>query len=101
VILISMLQYAAAFLLGVMISVLLCGIRDIRRKMGRILLICGILLAAQMLTFALFGLSVTRKAYPLLVHFPLWVLLVLLLGVPKLQAAVSVLVAYMCCQVPR
>ena len=28
-----------------MISVLLCGIRDIRRKMGRILLICGILLA--------------------------------------------------------
>ena len=100
-ILISLLQYAAAFLLGVMISVLLCSIRDIRRKAARILLICGILLAAQMLTFALFGLSVTKKVYPLLVHFPLWVLLVLLLGAPKRLAAVSVLVAYMCCQVTR
>lgn len=99
--LLSLLQYAAAFLLGVQLSVLLSGAGEKAGRAGKLLLICAVLLVGQLVSYGLFGLSVTRRLYPLIVHLPLWALLVLLLKVPKLQTAVSVLVAYMCCQPPR
>ena len=97
----SIAQYAAAFWLGVQISLMLSGAKPRFHTRSNILLIYILLLAAQLLAFHFLGLSATRKLYPLLVHFPLWLLMVLLLKTSKLQTAVSILIAYMCCQPPR
>jgi len=97
----SLLQYIAAFLLGVLVSVLLSCAQPKAYFARKLVLICGVLLTAQLLSYHFWGLSVTKKLYPLIVHFPLWVLMVLLLKTPKAQTAVSILMAYMCCQPPR
>lgn len=99
--LLSLLQYVSAFALGVLVSVILSGAQSKNNCVRKTILICVVLLTAQMLSFGFFGHSVTKKIYPLIVHLPLWALLVLLLKTPKLQTAVSVLMAYMCCQPPR
>lgn len=98
---ISLIQYGAVFFLGVLVTVLLSGVDGKPHFRSRIGIICALLLAVQLLSFGLLGLSATKRLYPLLVHLPLWGLLVLLLDAPKLQTGVSVLVAYMCCQIPR
>lgn len=97
----SLLQYAAAFTLGVLLSVILSGARTKPNFKHKTILICVALLTAQILSFQFFGLALTKKLYPFIVHFPLWALLVIFLKTPKLQTAVSVLTAYLCCQPPR
>lgn len=98
----ELLLYTAAFLLGVAVSVMISAPQEKPPHFRRgILLISCILLAAQLVSFLLLGLSATKKLYPLIVHLPLWALLVGLLKTDPLQTAVSVLMAYMCCQVPR
>lgn len=97
----SFAQYIAAFVLGVQVSMILTGVNAKAHPARNTLLIYGALLAAQLLSFCVLGLSATKKLYPLIVHFPLWLLMVLVFKTPKLQTAVSVLVAYMCCQPPR
>lgn len=97
----SLIQYVAAFLLGMLVTVMLSGTGRNFRSTGRLVLICVILLAIQLLSFCVFGLSVTKKLYPLMVHTFLWGLLVLLLKTPKLQTAIAILIAYLCCQPPR
>jgi len=97
----SLGQYAAAFMVGVLVSVMLSGARDNPHWQRETVLICVTLLAAQTMSFLLLGLETTKKLYPLIVHLPLWALLVLLLRTPKLQTAVAVLMAYLCCQPPR
>ncbi|MEG2198801.1 MAG: ATP-binding protein, partial [Anaerovorax sp.] len=48
-----------------------------------------------------FGLESTTKLYPLIVHLPLVVFLVLALKKSVVISIVSVLTAYFCCQLPR
>ena len=97
----SIVQSVAAFLLGVLVSVMLSGAQT-KPLCGRKLTgICLVLLAAQGISLVLLGYSATREIYPLIVHLPLWALLVLLFQTPKLQTAVSILVAYQYCQLPR
>lgn len=98
---ISLLQYVVSFLLGAVISAFLAGAPQRQKWIPRFLLVCISLLAVQLVCFLVFGLAITRKLYPLITHIPLWALLVLILKTPKLQTAVSVLTAYLCCQVPR
>lgn len=97
----SLIQYVAAFVLGVLVTVMLSCAGGKIRSAGGMVLICVVLLCVQLVSFWVFGLSVTKKLYPVLVHISLWGLLVVLLKTPKLQTAVSVLVAYLCCQPPR
>jgi len=96
-ILFNFLQYVMAFILGVLVSTMLSGAQSKSHYVRKTILICVILLTMQALSFHFLGLTATKKIYPLIVHLPLWVLLVFLLKTPKLQTAVSVLMAYMCC----
>lgn len=97
----SLLQYAAAFLLGTLVSVLLSGVSLDRHKIRPNLLSCVILLAVQAAALKIFDLAATKMLYPLMVHLPLWAILVLVLKAPRLQSAVAVLLAYLCCQPVR
>lgn len=97
----SLAQYTAVFLLGVLVSAMLSGGELHGRVGGKVALVCLLLLAVQLLSYESLGLEATKKLYPLIVHLPLWTALVLILETPKLQTAVSVLVAYMFCQLPR
>jgi len=97
----SLLQYTVAFGLGVLISVLLSGAQEKNHYRAKTILICVLLLIGQALSFQFLGLGVTKKLYPFIVHLPFWLLLVLFLKLPRLQTAVSILMAYMCCQPPR
>ena len=97
----SLAQSTAAFLLGVLVSVMLSGVQNKHHCRRKILVICLVLLTAQLLSFLCFGHQATKQLYPLIVHLPLWILMILLLKTPLLQTAVSILIAYMYCQIPR
>lgn len=97
----SLLRYFVSFMLGALVSAILGGAAERHRWVRKFLCVCAILLAVQLLSFLLLSMEITKKLYPLIVHLPLWALLVLVFQVPMLQTAVSILIAYLCCQVPR
>ena len=97
----SLLQYSCVFVLGLLVSLLLSGAVTRPNYIQKSIVISVVLLSAQLATFLLFGIDITKKCYPLIVHIPMWVFLVILFSTPKLQTLVSILLAYMCCQPPR
>ena len=99
--LISLAQYACSFLFGAVLSFLLSGAQFRHGFRRKAVGICVTLLLLQLAALFFLGLDLTRKLYPLIVHLPLWILMVRLLKTDAVQSAVSVLIAYMCCQLPR
>lgn len=98
--LVPMLNGAAVSLFGGVLAAAFCDATSTRRNkvifwwsMAGLLLLLGI-------AHILFGESMNRKLYPLVMHLPLWLLLRLLTK-QRLWPMISVLLAYMCCQVRR
>ena len=71
-------------------------------KRSNILRLLGFSCATGLLYLGVFltlGEAMTRELYPLIVHLPLILLLVLYYKYRPLVAAISVLTAYLCCQI--
>lgn len=99
--LISLFQYTCSFLFGAALSFLLSGAQFRPGFRPKAIGICITLLLFQLAALLLLDFELTRKLYPLIVHLPLWILMVWLLKTDALQSVVSILVAYMSCQLPR
>lgn len=97
----GVLNYAAVLLFGLFLSVFIAGGWENRRQKHLILLLCPLFLLIQTPCWLLLGESVTKQLYPLIVHLPLVLILVLALKKPVSIALVSVCTAYLCCQLPR
>lgn len=94
------LNNVAVGLFGSVLSASFCQVLDTPRN-RRIFWGCmALLLLLQMWGVSLWGLEVQRKVYPLITHLPLILLLRFLTG-RLLWPVISVLTAYLCCQLRR
>lgn len=99
-ILVSILNNVAVSYFGSILSAAFCGALDSKRN-RRIFGFCmAVLPLLQILSVSLLGSEVHRQIYPLIVHLPLVLLLYILTG-KLLWPFISVLTAYLCCQLRR
>ncbi len=97
----EVIQFGFSLVFGVALSVCYAGIERTRKNNLTVVYSCVILLFVQSSCWWLFGLDITSKLYPLIIHLPLILLLTLYFKRPWPISTVSVLSAYLCCQVPR
>ncbi len=98
---IGVIQFGFSLLFGVALSVCYAGIERTRKNNLVVGCSCVLLLFVQSSFWWLFGIDLTSKLYPLIIHLPLILLLAIYLKRPWSISIVSVLSAYLCCQVPR
>ena len=96
----SLYNLAAVGIFGIVLSAAFCEIEWTRRH--KLLLVgCTILmLALQGVVSLRWGTGLARYLYPLITHLPLWLLLAAMTR-RALWPLVSVLTAYLCCQLRR
>ena len=97
----KLLHHALTLLFGVYLSAAFLGIRMSRKNIG---ILCGFSAAVGVisaLTFLFFGEEFTTWAYPLTVHLPLILFLTFFYKHKALRSALSVLTAYLCCQISK
>ena len=95
----SFIHNATTLLFGVYISAAFLGIRMNKKN---IFILLGFTCSVSIIyvsIFWLFGESVTEQAYPFIVHLPLILFLSLLYKHKFALSALSVLTAYLCCQI--
>lgn len=98
---IGLLRFGFSLFFGVAVSVLFAGIESTRKNNFITGLLCVIFLFVQTTSYLLFGLDITSKLYPLIIHLPLILIFSLYYKRPYLISTVSVLSGYLCCQAPR
>lgn len=98
---IGLIRFGFSLLFGVALSVCFAGIERTRKNSLAVGCYCLILLFVQSSCWWLFGIDITSKLYPLIIHLPMILFLSIYLKRPWLISTVSVLSAYLCCQVPR
>lgn len=97
----SILYHTVTLLFGVYLSAAFLGIRMSRKN---IVILFGFSSAVGVvcaLTFIFFGDVFTTQVYPLIVHLPLILFLTLFYKYKALRSALSVLTAYLCCQISK
>lgn len=98
---IGLLRFGFSLLFGVAVTVLFAGIKLTRKNKIIIGFICLLLLLVQTTFWWAFGLDMTSKLYPLIIHLPMICILTLYYKCAWHKAVVSVLSGYLCCQAPR
>ncbi len=97
----GMLNYAFVLLYGTLLTVRFAGGCTLKKERYTVVALSVIILVAQILSYTLWGLEYTKKLYPIISHFPLFLMLVLIFKRPWGVALASILTAYFCCQLPR
>ena len=95
------ITYALILIFGVVVTAAFAGYEKTAKNRNAIVLLIFMIFLLQLAIFHFVGLSVTRKLYPLIVHLPVMLFIVLYLKKPLSIAFVSVLTAYLCCQPPN
>ena len=98
---VGLMRFGFSLFFGVAVSVLFAGIDYTRKNKLITGLLCVIFLFVQTASYWLFGLEITSKLYPLIIHLPLVLIFSLSYKRPWLISTVSVLSGYLCCQAPR
>lgn len=98
---IGLIRFASSLLFGVTVSVLFAGIERMRKNKIAVGCACAILLIVQSACWWFFGIDITSKLYPLIIHVPMILLFALYFKRPWLTSVISVLFGYLCCQAPR
>ncbi len=94
-------NYCLILLFGVFLSMNVAGgLTAIGQKIT-VFVLAGAFLAAQGVGWFVWGTDTVRFIYPVLIHLPIILVLVLVLKKPVGVAIVSVCTAYLCCQLPR
>ena len=94
-------NYALVLLYGLFLSAAIAGGWENRRQKRLIIALCPLFLLIQTPCWLILGEGTTKQLYPLIVHLPLVLILILALKKPVGIALVSVCTAYLCCQLPR
>ena len=98
---IGLMRFASSLLFGVAVSVLFAGIERTRKNHIAVGCSCIILLIVQSACWWFFGIDMTSKLYPFIIHLPLILFFSLYLKRPWLISTVGAISAYLCCQAPR
>lgn len=94
-------RFGASLIFGLAISLLFSGISFTKEKRAHFVFLFAFFLFIQTSCYWLFGLGLTSKLYPLIIHLPLVFIFALYYKRPWLISIVSVLSGYLCCQAPR
>lgn len=100
-VILGLINYGLVLLYGTFLAVGFSGGCVSKKERRAVAALSIIILVAQMLSYALWGLEHTKKLYPLISHLPLFLMLVLIFKKPWGVALACVLTAYFCCQLPR
>ena len=94
-------NYGLVLIYGLFLSVFIAGgwEKDSQRRL--IFALCPVLLLIQSVFWLLLGENIVKGLYPLIVHLPLVLALFFALKKPLSVSLISVLTAYLCCQLPR
>lgn len=98
--LISLLDDVSVSAFGGLLSASFCGALDTRRSRGIFWLGMALMMMFQGVTYSISNAEFHRQVYPLIVHLPLLALLRVLSG-KWLWPAISILFAYLFCQMRR
>ena len=94
-------NYGLVLIFGLFLSVFISGGWADQRQKRLVWTLCPLFLAIQSPCWLLWGEDAVKQIYPLIVHLPLVLILVLGLKRRVDVAVVSVCTAYLCCQLPR
>ena len=94
-------NYGLVLVYGLFLSTAIAGGWQSPRQRRMIFALCPLFLLIQALCWVMLGEGLTKQLYPLIVHLPLVLILILALKKPVGIALVSVCTAYLCCQLPR
>ena len=94
-------NYGLVLIFGLFLSVFISGGWGDQRQKRLVWTLCPLFLAIQSPCWLLWGEDAVKQIYPLIVHLPLVLILVLGLKRRVDVAVVSVCTAYLCCQLPR
>jgi len=97
----GLIRFGFSLFFGLAVSVLFAGIELTRKNKLTIFVFCMALLCVQTVSWLLFGIGMTSKLYPLIIHLPVIIVFSLYYKRPWLISVVSVLSGYLCCQAPR
>ena len=97
---ISLLNGIAVSLFGSILSASFCGLLDTRRNRWGFVCCMAVILILQGWMCSVWDAEFLRQIYPLITHLPL-ILLISLLTKKPLWSTISVLTAYLCCQLRR
>lgn len=101
VVAIGLVRFAFSLVFGITVSVLFAGIEATKHNRLVVGFLCLLFLGVQTGSYWIFGLALTSKLYPLIIHLPLIIIFTLYFKRPWLISIVSVLSGYLCCQAPR
>lgn len=99
--LLGILNYCLVLIYGLFLSVFIAGGWESAREKKLVFSLCPLFLLIQLPFWLLWGEDAAREIYPLIVHLPLMLILVLVLKKSVGTALVSVCTAYLCCQLPH
>ena len=94
-------NYGLVLLYGLFLSVFIAGGWGNGKQRGLVIALCPVFILIQIPCWLLLGEDTVKKIYPLIVHLPLVLILISALKKPVGICVVSVLTAYLCCQLPR
>ena len=97
----ELLHHAVTLLFGVYISATFLGIRMSRKNIAVLGGFSAAVGAVSTFSFIFFGGNFTTQIYPLIIHLPLILFLTLFYKYTALRSALSVLTAYLCCQISK
>ena len=97
----TILHHAVTLLFGVYLSAAFLGIRMSRKNIAVLGGFSAAVGAVSILAFVFFGEDFTTQVYPLIIHLPLILFLTFFYKYTALRSALSVLTAYLCCQISK
>lgn len=95
------LYYGFVLIFGVFVSALFSGVEKSRKNTTLLALFSAAALLLQITLGTAYGISATKKLYPIVTHLPLALFLIFVMKRKPLISIVSILSAYMFCQFPR
>lgn len=95
----KILHNATTLFFGIFVSAFFLGVRKTRKNIVTLLLFFSVLAALFLSSFLLIGENATTQIYPLLIHIPLIIFLILYYKYRFISACTSVFSAYLCCQI--
>ena len=99
--LLSIFNYGLVLIYGLFLSTHIAGGWNTKQQKRLMIALCPLFLLIQSFFWLLSGPHMAKQLYPLIVHLPLVLILIFALKKKVSIAVVSVLTAYLCCQLPR
>jgi len=98
---IRILNSCLVFVFGLFLSVYISGSWETKKQRNYLIALCPMLLLIQCIVMVFWDENIVEKIYPVIAHLPIVLFLVFVLKKELGVSIVSVLTAYLCCQMPH